>query len=41
MSLDIPESTKEAMWLFFLKTSVPRLIESKKKEAEKKEGENK
>lgn len=33
-TLDISEETKAAMWQFFLKTSVPRLLEQKKKEQE-------
>lgn len=28
----IPDDVKAAMWQFFLKTSVPRLIEKKRKE---------
>lgn len=29
---NIPEKLKEEMWQFFLKTSVPRLLEKKKRE---------
>ncbi|WP_438316573.1 hypothetical protein [Sporosarcina sp. FA9] len=33
----IPDDVKAAMWQFFLKTSVPRLIEQKRKEQAKLE----
>jgi len=34
-SITIPEETKSAMWQFFLKTSVPRLINKKRVEKQK------
>jgi len=35
----IPNDVKAAMWQFFLKTSVPRLIEQKRKEYEEQQKE--
>lgn len=33
----IPDETMKIAWDFFMKTSIPRLIESKRREAEKEE----
>lgn len=35
--LIIPNDVQAAMWQFFLKTSVPRLIEKKRKEYEEQQ----
>ena len=31
----IPEKTKQSMWEFFLKTSIPRLVEKEREENER------
>ncbi len=33
---DIPEETMQKMWEFFLKTSIPRIIEAERKQKEAK-----